>query len=428
MQARPPLSLQSNRRRWHRTAALTLGAALGLSGLGLQPLLAQTGKPAAKTAAAATTIATDKVALISLDDDPRYGARRLERAYPGHPGGRLLDAVQLGIDDAEVALRGIRHGLALQDARAASLEALPGLLAQLKQERVKFWLLDLPPEGVQLAVKAAGSTALLLNLSAPHDELRGAQCAAQLLHTLPSHAMLQDALVQYLAARSWQNAWVLQGPSADDALLLAAWNRAAKRYGIKTAGIRAFKLSGDPRERDLANTRLLTTDRQHDLVTVLDADGEFARTLPYATQQPRPVVGSNGLMPLAWHPQWERNGGPQVSRRFRKLAGRPMTGQDWSAWIARSGMRGPCAAAASSSMAPRGPGCRSGPGTASCVSRCSWRMATAWWAWRRSTACCIRPRCSTRSASTSARAPARPPPERHPDRSLTPPRQHQARP
>lgn len=337
MQARPPLSLQSNRRGWRRTAALTLGAALGLSGLsglGLQPLLAQTGKPAAKTAAAATTIATDKVALISLDDDPRYGARRLERAYPGHPGGRLLDAVQLGIDDAEVALRGIRHGLALQDARAASLEALPGLLAQLKQDKVKFWLLDLPPEGVQLAVNAAGSTALLLNLSAPHDELRGAHCAAQLLHTLPSHAMLQDALVQYLAARSWQNAWVLQGPSADDALLLAAWNRAAKRYGIKTAGVRAFKLSGDPRERDLANTRLLTADRQHGLVTVLDADGEFARTLPYATQQPRPVVGSNGLMPLAWHPQWERNGGPQVSRRFRKLAGRPMTGQDWSAWIA----------------------------------------------------------------------------------------------
>ncbi|MCX7249985.1 MAG: hypothetical protein NTX37_00515, partial [Burkholderiales bacterium] len=337
MQARTPPSLHSNRRGWRRTATLALGAALGLSGLsglGLQPLLAQTGKPAAKAAAAATTVASDKVALISLDDDPRYAARRLELAYPGHPGGRLLDAAQLGIDDAEVALRGIRHGLALQDARAASLEALPGLLAQLKQERVKFWLLDLPPEAVQLAVKAAGSTALLLNLSAPHDDLRGAHCAAQLLHTLPSHAMLQDALVQYLAARSWQNAWVLQGPSADDALLLAAWNRAAKRYGIKTAGIRAFKLSGDPRERDLANTRLLSADRQHDLVTVLDADGEFARTLPYATQQPRPVVGSNGLMPLAWHPQWERNGGPQVSRRFRKLAGRPMTGQDWSAWIA----------------------------------------------------------------------------------------------
>ncbi len=330
MQACPPL--YSNRRGWRCFATLALGTALSLSGLA--PLQAQTGKPSAKAAAATAPLTTDKVALISLDDDPRYAARRLELAYPGHPGGRLLDAVQLGIDDAEVALRGIRHGLTLQDARAASLEALPELLAKLKQDRVRFWLLDLSPEGVQLAVKAAGSTALLFNLSAPHDDLRGAHCAAQLLHTLPSHAMLQDALVQYLASRSWQNAWVLQGPSADDALLLAAWNRAAKRYGIKTAGIRAFKLSGDPRERDLANTRLLSSDRQHDLVTVLDADGEFARTLPYATQQPRPVVGSNGLMPLAWHPQWERNGGPQVSRRFRKLAGRPMTGQDWSAWVA----------------------------------------------------------------------------------------------
>ena len=64
---------------------------------GLQPLLAQTGKPAAKAAAAgatAATIATDKVALVSLDDDLRYGARRLERAYPGHPGGRVLQRRQ----------------------------------------------------------------------------------------------------------------------------------------------------------------------------------------------------------------------------------------------------------------------------------------------------------------------------------------------
>ena len=97
---------------------------------------------------------------------------------------------------------------------------------------------------------------------------------------------------------------------------------------------KTFKLSGDPRERDLANPRLLTNDRNHDVVAVMDADGEFARTLPYATQQPRPVVGANGLVALAWHGQWERNGGPQVNRRFVRLAQRPMQGQDWAAWVA----------------------------------------------------------------------------------------------
>ena len=45
------------------------------------------------------------------------------------------------------------------------------------------------------------------------------------------------------------------------------------------------------------------------------------------------MVGSNGLLALAWHPLWERYGGPQLNRRFAKLAQRPMSGQDWAAWV-----------------------------------------------------------------------------------------------
>ncbi|MEZ5702136.1 MAG: hypothetical protein R3E42_09560 [Burkholderiaceae bacterium] len=54
--------------------------------------------------------------------------------------------------------------------------------------------------------------------------------------------------------------------------------------------------------------------------------------MPYATQWPRPVVGANGLMALAWHPQWERR--PATLAAFFKAAQRPMTGQDWAAWMA----------------------------------------------------------------------------------------------
>ncbi len=308
-----------------------LGSATGmLAALALPGLAAAAGRQApAKPVAGAET-----VALIGLADDPRHAPRRLEQAYPGHPGGRLLDAVQLGLADSEVGLRAAGRSLKLRDVLLSDLDALPAALSQLRKERVAYWLLDLPPAAIVQASKAAGDAALLFNLSSTQDSLRGADCGAQLLHSMPSQAMLQDALAQYLAARSWRKAWVLHGPGPDDAQLLQAWNRAAGRYGIKNIGVKAFKLSGDPRERDLANTRLLTSDREHDVVVVLDADGEFARTLPYATQQPRPVVGSNGLVALAWHAHWERNGGPQVSRRFRRMAGRAMTGQDWSAWIA----------------------------------------------------------------------------------------------
>src|SRR5215203_5023551 len=52
------------------------------------------------------------------------------------------------------------------------------------------------------AAREAGIT--LLNVKAPDDALRNEQCRANLLHTFPSHAMLTDALAQYLAWKKWQ--------------------------------------------------------------------------------------------------------------------------------------------------------------------------------------------------------------------------------
>jgi ABC transporter substrate binding protein (PQQ-dependent alcohol dehydrogenase system) len=107
-----------------------------------------------------------------------------------------------------------------------------------------------------------------------------------------------------------------------------------KRYGLQVVGAKPFKLSADPRERDLANPLLLTSGSNYDVVWVVDSDGEFARALPYRTVLPRPVVGDGGLVALAWHSHFERYGAPQVSRRFAKTAKRPMTAQDWAAWVA----------------------------------------------------------------------------------------------
>ena len=314
---------------------LASGLALSLSGapvLGQVPAKARAAVPSEKRTAPDTTKVL-QVALVSLDDDERYTNRRLERAYPGHPAGRLLPAAQLAVADTELALAADNLRLAVREVSVPTANELPAALQKLKDDKVTFWVLDVPASLVPQVMQTAGSAALVFNASAASDGLRGAQCAAQLVHTVPSHAMQADALAQYLAARSWRNVLVLQGPTEADQALGSAWARASKRYGLKNT-VKPFKLSGDPRERDLANPRLLTSDRNHDVVAVLDAEGEFARTVPYATQQPRPVVGSNGLVALAWHPQWERNGGPQVSRRFRKAAGRPMVGQDWAAWMA----------------------------------------------------------------------------------------------
>jgi ABC transporter substrate binding protein (PQQ-dependent alcohol dehydrogenase system) len=300
------------------------GWVLGLGGLGAQAALA----------AAPVTVT---VAVISLADDARYAPRRLERAYPGHPQGRPLDAARLAADESAIELQMVGIELKIREVMLPDLQALPKALAELKAARVQHVLADLPTPALRQLVQTAPGAlggAMVFNMGLDDDALRAEQCAAHLLHTYPSQQMFSDALAQYLAARSWRKVLLLQGPQTGDLLQGAAMNRSAKRYGLKIIQTKPFKLSGDPRERDLSNTRLLTGDREHEVVLVMDSQGEFARMLPYATQWPRPVAGASGLMAQVWHPQWERNGGPQLSRRFQKLAKRPMQGHDWAAWMA----------------------------------------------------------------------------------------------
>ena len=40
------------------------------------------------------------IAVVSLDGDPRYAPRRMEKAYPGHPTGRAVDGVNLAAADS----------------------------------------------------------------------------------------------------------------------------------------------------------------------------------------------------------------------------------------------------------------------------------------------------------------------------------------
>lgn len=287
--------------------------------------------------ASAAPLQSVTVAVLSMAADARYAPKQLERAYPDHPGGRVGDAVRMAAEDAALELQELGLALKLKDVPLADAQALPKVLAELKGARVQHFVADLPPAMLTALVKAAPAAlggAMVINVSSDRDALRNEACSAALLHTYPSRQMLTDALAQYLAARNWRKLLLLQGPLPDDQLQGAAMALSAKRYGLKILQTKPFKLSGDPRERDLFNTRLLTNEREHDVVAVMDSQGEFARSLPYATQWPRPVMGSNGLMAMAWHPQWERNGGPQISRRFQKLARRPMQSQDWAAWMA----------------------------------------------------------------------------------------------
>ena len=219
--------------------------------------------------------------------------------------------------------------------RVASAAAAREAAAFAAKAGAAVLLADLPADWLLAAADAV--TLPVLNLSEPADRLRERDCRPNVYHLMPSERMRADALAQTLAARRWSQVLLLTGPSDADRERSAAALAAIKRYGLKVVASKPFKLSADPRERDLANPLLLTgvaASAGYDVVWVVDSDGEFARALPYRTALPRPVVGDAGLVALAWAASFERYGAPQVSRRFARAAGRPMQGQDWTAWLA----------------------------------------------------------------------------------------------
>jgi ABC transporter substrate binding protein (PQQ-dependent alcohol dehydrogenase system) len=283
-------------------------------------------------AAIGAAAATLKATLISPEDDPRLERTRLERAYLGHAGGPAADGVRLALDEGGFELEAAGAAVALCTAAARSVEAARAAAQAAEKGGAALILTDLPADWT-LAVADAVKLPVL-NLGASDDRLRQQDCRARLYHLLPSERMRADALAQALVSRKWSKLLLLVGVSPQDQQRAATAQASIKRYGLQVVATKPFKLSTDPRERDLANPLLLTAGSSYDAVWVVDSDGEFARALPYRTVLPRPVVGDGGLVALAWHAQFERYGAPQVSRRFFKAAKRAMTDRDWAAWMA----------------------------------------------------------------------------------------------
>jgi ABC transporter substrate binding protein (PQQ-dependent alcohol dehydrogenase system) len=184
------------------------------------------------------------------------------------------------------------------------------------------------------ATALAGEEVLLFNIRHGADELRGRDCSPVLFHTIASDAMLMDGLAQYLSKKTWSDVLILEGGNEADQTLSAAFQEAARKFRLNVVDVRPFVLSNDPRLRDQTNVPLLTGDADYDVVFLADTLGEFGRYVPYQTYEARPVVGSEGLVPSAWHWTWERHGAPQLNQRFDRIAGRHMTDADYAAWAA----------------------------------------------------------------------------------------------
>jgi ABC transporter substrate binding protein (PQQ-dependent alcohol dehydrogenase system) len=238
--------------------------------------------------------------------------------------------------ESRILARGIGIAFELEEMTLAPEQIASDAIRRVGEDgRAGIFILDLPIDDVREAGRVlAGEPLLLFNTRHRDDSLRGADCSPVLFHTIPSRAMLMDALAQYLSKRNWTEVLALEGPDELDAKWSAAFAASARKFRLKVVDTRAFVLSNDPRQRDQTNFALLTSGADYDVVYLADSVGEFGRYLPYQTKDARPVVGSEGLVASAWHWTWERHGAPQLNQRFDRIADRSMTGSDWAAWTA----------------------------------------------------------------------------------------------
>ena len=276
------------------------------------------------------------IGFLDLKEDPREAGKTVYARIRLRAQGDSFPAAEVAIEESVTVAEFIKVDFVLERFSGDGVDDIVATIEDWNENRgVKYFLLELPGDVVaEVARRTKDRPALLFNLTAPENDLRGRFCQPNLMHTSASYAMQMDALMQYLLSKQWRDLLVLAGPRPADKLIVESMERAAKRFGGKIIDIRPFVLSNDPRERGENNIALMTAGRDHDVIFVADSDGEFGRYVPFQTNRPRPVVGTTGLVAYEWTWAWERHGAPQLNSRFERKTGRRMTGQDWSAWVA----------------------------------------------------------------------------------------------
>jgi len=245
-----------------------------------------------------------------------------------------LKGAELGISDSNTTGRFLKHKYALQEFNTADSAELVQKASELYTQGLRFFVLNVSADTLQKIENQLADDAVLFNAGSAADSLRSNQCNNTTLHTLPSRAMLTDALAQWLKAKRLNKILVISGQEAGDKAYANAFKRAAKRFGLKIVAEKEWSFDTDLRRTAQSEMPLFTQTKEYDIVFVADERGDFGEYVLYNTWLPRPVVGTQGLKPVAWHRVVEQWGAAQLQKRFDKSAKRWMNSEDYAAWAA----------------------------------------------------------------------------------------------
>ena len=253
-----------------------------------------------------------------------------------------IAGARLAISDNNTTGRFLKQEFALEVVQNGDIQELVAQVKRHVEGGVSFIVADLRPQTmVALADALKDQRALILNAGSSDDRLREQDCRPNVVHTTPSRSMLADALAQYLVWKQWRRWFLVYGTGPEDEAFAAAIRRAAKRFGAKIVEERPFKSEVGGRRADGGHEQIqqqIPTFTQnapaYDVLMIADEGGLFGEYFPYRSWDARPVAGTQGLVPMSWHPALEQWGATQFQNRFRRLANRPMRHLDYDVWVA----------------------------------------------------------------------------------------------
>lgn len=245
-----------------------------------------------------------------------------------------LRGAELAIADNSTTGKFLGQTYSLQSEVADSGDAAIAAFEAMHRNRTELFVVNAPAQTLGTIMDKASDSTLIFNAGAKDDALRTGECHANLLHTMPSYAMLTDALGQWLNQRRWDDVFLITGPTEADKGWAGAFRRSAKRFGLRIVEDKPWTFDADLRRTASKELPLFTQASDYDAVVVADVRGDFGEYVPFNTWLPRPVVGTQGMSPVAWHRVVENWGAAQLQNRFRDLADRDMNSEDYAAWAA----------------------------------------------------------------------------------------------
>lgn len=245
-----------------------------------------------------------------------------------------LRGAELGIEDNDATGKFLDQTYTLEPVMASDEGGAMAALENMLENDIDLLVTRVPADTLRAMARKADGKALLFNAGASDDDLRTSECRPNVLHTIPSYAMLTDALAQWLSMRRWNEVFLITGPTDQDKAWAGAFRRASKRFGVDIIADKPWTFDSDLRRTASKELPAFTQASNYDAVVVADVRGDFGEYVPFNTWLPRPVVGTQGMGPEAWHRVVEAWGAAQLQNRFRELAGREMNSEDYAAWAA----------------------------------------------------------------------------------------------